>query len=81
MQGLYNLYPRLVHVRLFGSGYLTGIDATLAGSGSKRAKRTGGGPGRSSAKRAELKGMALTARASARPIVFLSLISVFVRSV
>ncbi len=27
---LYNLYPRLVHVRLFGSGYLAGIDATLA---------------------------------------------------
>ena len=22
--GLYNLYPRLVHVRLFGSGYLRG---------------------------------------------------------
>jgi fructosamine-3-kinase len=28
--GLYNLYPRLVHVRLFGSSYLPGIDATLA---------------------------------------------------
>ena len=27
---LYNLYPRLVHVRLFGSSYLAGIDATLA---------------------------------------------------
>jgi len=27
---LYNLYPRLVHVRLFGAGYLAGIDATLA---------------------------------------------------
>jgi fructosamine-3-kinase len=27
---IYNLYPRLVHVRLFGSGYLAGIDATLA---------------------------------------------------
>jgi fructosamine-3-kinase len=27
---LYNLYPRLVHVRLFGSGYLAGIDGTLA---------------------------------------------------
>jgi len=27
---LYNLYPRLVHVRLFGSGYLAGIDQTLA---------------------------------------------------
>jgi fructosamine-3-kinase len=27
--GIYNLYPRLVHVRLFGSGYLAGIDATL----------------------------------------------------
>lgn len=27
---LYNLYPRLVHVKLFGSGYLAGIDATLA---------------------------------------------------
>jgi fructosamine-3-kinase len=26
---LYNLYPRLVHVRLFGSGYLPGIDRTL----------------------------------------------------
>jgi fructosamine-3-kinase len=28
--GLYNLYPRLVHVRLFGSSYLAGIDALLA---------------------------------------------------
>jgi fructosamine-3-kinase len=28
--GLYNLYPRLVHVRLFGAGYLAGIDATMA---------------------------------------------------
>ena len=28
-RSLYNLYPRLVHVRLFGSGYLAGIDATL----------------------------------------------------
>jgi len=27
---LYNLYPRLVHVRLFGAGYLAGIDSTLA---------------------------------------------------
>ena len=27
---LYNLYPLLVHVRLFGSGYLAGIDRTLA---------------------------------------------------
>jgi fructosamine-3-kinase len=27
---IYNLYPRLVHVRLFGSGYLAGIEATLA---------------------------------------------------
>jgi fructosamine-3-kinase len=27
---LYNLYPRLVHVRLFGAGYLAGIEATLA---------------------------------------------------
>lgn len=27
---LYNLYPLLVHVRLFGAGYLAGIDATLA---------------------------------------------------
>lgn len=27
---LYNLYPRLVHVRLFGAGYLDGIDGTLA---------------------------------------------------
>ena len=27
--GLYNLYPTLVHVRLFGSGYFTGIDRTL----------------------------------------------------
>lgn len=26
---LYNLYPLLVHVRLFGGGYLGGIDATL----------------------------------------------------
>lgn len=26
---LYNLYPRLVHVRLFGRGYLSGIDETL----------------------------------------------------
>jgi fructosamine-3-kinase len=29
-RGLYNLYPRLVHVRLFGSAYLAGIDAALA---------------------------------------------------
>ncbi len=28
--GLYNLYPTLVHVRLFGAGYLSGIDRTLA---------------------------------------------------
>jgi len=27
--GIYNLYPRLVHVRLFGSAYLGGIDGTL----------------------------------------------------
>jgi fructosamine-3-kinase len=27
---LYNLYPRLVHVRLFGAGYLAGIETTLA---------------------------------------------------
>jgi fructosamine-3-kinase len=27
---IYNLYPRLVHVRLFGSGYLAGIDQSLA---------------------------------------------------
>jgi fructosamine-3-kinase len=27
---LYNLYPLLVHVRLFGSGYLAGIERTLA---------------------------------------------------
>ena len=27
---LYNLYPLLVHVRLFGAGYLAGIDRTLA---------------------------------------------------
>ncbi len=26
---IYNLYPLLVHVRLFGGGYLSGIDATL----------------------------------------------------
>lgn len=27
---LYNLYPTLVHVRLFGSGYLAGVERTLA---------------------------------------------------
>jgi fructosamine-3-kinase len=27
---LYNLYPTLVHVRLFGTSYLSGIEATLA---------------------------------------------------
>ena len=27
---LYNLYPSLVHVRLFGAGYLPGIERTLA---------------------------------------------------
>jgi len=27
---IYNLYPRLVHVRLFGSGYLAGIEETLS---------------------------------------------------
>jgi fructosamine-3-kinase len=32
-RGLYNLYPRLVHVRLFGAGYLAGINATLASLG------------------------------------------------
>jgi fructosamine-3-kinase len=26
---IYNLYPRLVHVRLFGAGYLAGIESTL----------------------------------------------------
>src|SRR5262249_44080665 len=30
---LYNLYPTLVHVRLFGSGYLAGIERTLARMG------------------------------------------------
>ena len=29
-KGLYNLYPALAHVRLFGSGYLAGIDRTLS---------------------------------------------------
>jgi fructosamine-3-kinase len=28
-RGIYNLYPALVHVRLFGSSYLAGIDRTL----------------------------------------------------
>ena len=27
---LYNLYPSLVHARLFGAGYLAGIEHTLA---------------------------------------------------
>jgi fructosamine-3-kinase len=27
---LYNLYPTLVHVRLFGASYLAGIERTLA---------------------------------------------------
>jgi fructosamine-3-kinase len=27
---IYNLYPALVHVRLFGSGYLARVDRTLA---------------------------------------------------
>lgn len=27
---LYNLYPLLVHVRLFGGGYLSGVESTLA---------------------------------------------------
>jgi len=31
--GLYNLYPLIVHVRLFGSSYLAGIDRTLARHG------------------------------------------------
>jgi len=26
---LYNLYPTLVHLRLFGAGYLSGIERTL----------------------------------------------------
>ena len=30
---LYNLYPRLVHVRLFGAAYLAGIDRTLRSLG------------------------------------------------
>ena len=28
--GIYNLYPGLVHVRLFGAGYLDGVDSTLS---------------------------------------------------
>lgn len=28
--GIYNLYPTLVHVRLFGAGYLAGIERTLS---------------------------------------------------
>ena len=28
--GIYNLYPTLVHVRLFGASYLSGIERTLA---------------------------------------------------
>ena len=27
---IYNLYPLLVHVRLFGSGYVSGVEHTLA---------------------------------------------------
>jgi fructosamine-3-kinase len=30
---LYNLYPLLVHVRLFGGGYLSGVESTLTGFG------------------------------------------------
>lgn len=30
---LYNLYPLLVHVRLFGSSYLSGVSATIARHG------------------------------------------------
>ena len=30
---LYNLYPLLVHVRLFGGGYVPPIERTLAGLG------------------------------------------------
>ena len=60
--GLYNLYPRLVHVRLFGSSYLAGIDATLARLGllGTGQKRTGpDGPGRSSLRNEpSAKGMA-----------------------
>ena len=29
-RGIYNLYPGLVHVRLFGAGYLDGVDRTLS---------------------------------------------------
>ncbi|ODS01498.1 hypothetical protein AUC69_06500 [Methyloceanibacter superfactus] len=32
-RGLYNLYPTLVHVRLFGTSYLAGIDDTLTALG------------------------------------------------
>ncbi len=32
-RGLYNLYPGLVHVRLFGAAYLAGIDRTLRSLG------------------------------------------------
>ncbi len=32
-RGLYNLYPTLVHVRLFGASYLAGIDDTLTALG------------------------------------------------
>ncbi len=61
---LYNLYPRLVHVRLFGSGYLAGIDAhagearllgtRFPGTGQKRTGPDGAGPV-FPAKRAELQ--------------------------
>ena len=32
---LYNLYPSLVHVRLFGAGYLAGIERRSARLGLK----------------------------------------------
>ena len=46
--GLYNLYPRLVHVRLFGSSYLPPIERTLARLGCDSKKNRPGCPGRSS---------------------------------
>ena len=72
---LYNLYPRLVHVRLFGAGYLAGIERD---AGAARAvdwqKRTGpDGPGRSSLRNEpSSKGMAFIAGSARPPILFLS---------
>ena len=66
---IYNLYPRLVHVRLFGASYLAGIEKTLARLGllqKKEPARTA--PGRSSLRNEpSSKGVAFNSRLRLAP--------------